>query len=77
MTEALLAPAEVDLVFRRLADHYPGRGPGAMGPKEQPDPFRSCVACLLSAQSRDRNTAAATDALFALATHARGDAGAG
>ena len=68
MTEALLGPAEVDLVFRRLADHYPGRGPGAKGPKEQPDPFRSCVACMLSAQSLDRNTAAAADALFALAT---------
>ena len=63
----LLNEAEVEALFRRLADHYPGRAPGAKGPKEQPDPFRSCVACLLSAQSLDRNTAAATTALFALA----------
>ena len=63
----LLSDAEIEQLFHRLAAHYPGRGPGAKGPKEQPDPFRSCVACLLSAQSLDRNTAAATTALFALA----------
>ena len=63
----LLNPNEVETLYRRLADHNSGRGPGAKGPKEQPDPFRSCVACMLSAQSLDRNTAAATTALFALA----------
>lgn len=63
----LLSAKAVGTLFRRLADHYPGRGPGAKGPKEQPDPFRSCIACMLSAQSLDRNTAAATEALFALA----------
>ncbi|MEM7488039.1 MAG: endonuclease III [Pseudomonadota bacterium] len=31
------------------------------------DPFRSVVSCMLSAQSLDRNTAAASRALFALA----------
>nr|WP_304363717.1 endonuclease III [Jiella sp. LLJ827] len=46
----------------------PGQTPGAKGPKDQPDPFRSVVSCLLSAQSRDVNTAAAVKALFARAT---------
>ena len=45
----------------------PGAGKGAKGPKGQPDAFRSCVACMLSAQSRDANTAKAARALFALA----------
>lgn len=63
----LLTPDAVEALFRRLAHHYPGRAAGAKGAKEQPDPFRSCVACILSAQSLDRNTAAATRALFAVA----------
>ncbi|MBC8130673.1 MAG: endonuclease III [Rhizobiaceae bacterium] len=46
----------------------PGRTPTAKGPKDQPDAFRSVVSCILSAQSRDANTALATDRLFALAT---------
>ncbi|QYJ08462.1 endonuclease III [Qipengyuania flava] len=46
----------------------PGRTRGAKGPKGQPDAFRSCISCMLSAQSLDRNTAAATRALFSLAT---------
>jgi len=46
----------------------PGRTKGAKGPKGQPDALRSCISCMLSAQSLDRNTAAATKALFALAT---------
>ncbi|RIX99271.1 endonuclease III [Aureimonas flava] len=54
--------------FRRLREHMPGRTRDAKGPKDQPDPFRSVVSCLLSAQSRDVNTAAAVRALFALAT---------
>lgn len=63
----VLAPAEAAQVYRRLSRAMPGRNPGAKGPKGQPDAFRSCVSCMLSAQSRDRNTAAATRALFALA----------
>jgi endonuclease III len=58
---------EVDEVFRRLEQNMPGRTPTAKGPKDQPDPFRSVVSCLLSAQSRDANTAAAVRGLFALA----------
>ncbi|WP_279479165.1 endonuclease III [Aureimonas sp. SK2] len=62
-----LSAAEREEAFRRLRDHMPGRTKTAKGPKDQPDPFRSVVSCLLSAQSRDVNTAAATKALFALA----------
>ena len=62
-----LKPAEVEELYAILSEHMPGRVKGAMGPKDQPDPFRSCISCMLSAQSRDANTAAATDALFALA----------
>lgn len=50
----------------------PGRVRGAKGPKAQPDPFRSCISCMLSAQSRDANTARATKALFRLARTPRG-----
>ena len=67
MTELLDSEA-VETVFRRLRDAMPGRTRGAKGPKGQPDAFRACIACMLSAQSLDRNTAAATQALFALAT---------
>lgn len=63
-----LSAPEREEAFRRLAAHMPGRTPTAKGPKDQPDPFRSVVSCLLSAQSRDVNTAAAVRALFALAT---------
>ncbi|MCD2470329.1 endonuclease III [Jiella sp. MQZ9-1] len=55
------------IAFRRLREHMPGRTLTAKGPKDQPDPFRSMVSCLLSAQSRDINTAAAAKALFARA----------
>ncbi|MCE7029319.1 endonuclease III domain-containing protein [Jiella avicenniae] len=63
-----LSAEEIEIVFRRLSERMPGRTPTAKGPKDQPNPFRSLVSCLLSAQSRDVNTAAATTALFALAT---------
>lgn len=68
-----LPAAKVNEVFRILSREMPGRGASvtgpspAMGPKRQPNPFRSCVSCMLSAQSRDANTAAATKALFKLA----------
>lgn len=45
----------------------PGRTLTAKGPKDQPGAFRSVVSCILSAQSRDINTAIAAERLFALA----------
>ena len=63
----MISDAEVEEVYRRLAEAMPGRTSGAKGPKGQPDAFRSCISCMLSAQSLDRNTAAAAKALFALA----------
>jgi endonuclease-3 len=62
-----LTPAESAEAFRRLETRMPGRTATAKGPKDQPDPFRSVVACMLSAQSRDANTALATERLFAQA----------
>jgi len=62
-----LSDAEIQAFFELLAETMPGRVEGAKGPKDQPDPFRSCVACMLSAQSLDRNTAMASTALFELA----------
>lgn len=68
-----LADDEVEEAFRLLARHMPGRrSPRAKGPKDQPDPFRSCISCMLSAQSRDASTALATRALFRLARTPRG-----
>ncbi len=64
--QRLLTRDEVEEAFRRLQAEMPGRTALAKGPKDQPDPFRSVVSCILSAQSLDRNTAAATNALFAL-----------
>lgn len=63
----LLGPDEIETVFRLLSEHLPGRTRTSKGPKGQHTPFRSAIACLLSAQSRDSNTAKATEALFALA----------
>ena len=63
----MLSEEEVEQVYRALAEAMPGRTRGAKGPKGQPDAFRSCISCMLSAQSLDRNTAAATRALFKLA----------
>lgn len=57
----------IETVYRRLADAMPGRTLTAKGPKKQPNPFRSCISCMLSAQSRDENTARATNQLFELA----------
>ncbi|MEL7445251.1 MAG: endonuclease III [Pseudomonadota bacterium] len=62
-----LNPVEIETVYRRLSEAMPGRTRTAKGPKGQPDAFRSCISCMLSAQSLDRNTAAATKALFKLA----------
>ncbi|MEM7688680.1 MAG: endonuclease III [Pseudomonadota bacterium] len=63
----MLTQPQVDQVYRALAGAMPGRTKNAKGPKGQPDAFRSCISCMLSAQSLDRNTAAATKALFKLA----------
>ena len=63
-----LSRSEIEEVYRRLSEAMPGRTKNAKGPKGQPDAFRSCISCMLSAQSLDRNTAAATKALFKLAT---------
>ena len=64
----MLNDTDVETIFERLRDAMPGRTADAKGPKDQPSPFRSCIGCMLSAQSLDRNTAAATTALFKLAT---------
>lgn len=64
----MLSEPQVEEVYRKLAAAMPGRTRDAKGPKGQPDAFRSCISCMLSAQSLDRNTAAATKALFRLAT---------
>ncbi|MBX7494887.1 endonuclease III [Qipengyuania sp. 6B39] len=64
----MLSEVQVEGVYRILANEMPGRTRGAKGPKGQPDAFRSCISCMLSAQSLDRNTASAARALFALAT---------
>ncbi|XUU61609.1 endonuclease III domain-containing protein [Erythrobacter sp. HA6-11] len=64
----MLSETEVEEVYRRLADAMPGRTKNAKGPKGQPDAYRSCISCMLSAQSLDRNTAKASRALFALAS---------
>lgn len=65
--ESLLSSAEVEEMYSILRDHMPGRSQVAMGPKGQPNPFQSCISCMLSAQSRDTNTREATRALFKLA----------
>ncbi|MEL7198096.1 MAG: endonuclease III [Pseudomonadota bacterium] len=63
----MLDDNQIGEVYQRLSKAMPGRTKNAKGPKGQPDAFRSCISCMLSAQSLDRNTAAATKALFRLA----------
>ena len=64
----MLSERQVEEVLRSLSRAMPGRTAKAKGPKGQPDAFRSCISCMLSAQSLDRNTATAARNLFALAT---------
>ncbi|WP_233349946.1 endonuclease III domain-containing protein [Litorimonas cladophorae] len=64
--------SDVEAVLRILSDVMPGDSKSARGPKRAASPFRSCVSCMLSAQSLDRNTAAATKALFKLARSPKG-----
>ncbi|MEO0495870.1 MAG: endonuclease III [Pseudomonadota bacterium] len=65
--ETLMDDPAIAETYQRLSDTMPGRTPSATGPKGQRDPFQSCVSCMLSAQSRDANTAKAARQLFALA----------
>lgn len=62
----MLTQDQVEELFRRFRDRAPDDPPG-LTVKEDADHFRALVSCLLSAQSRDENTAKARDALFALA----------
>jgi len=62
----LLNDNEIDVVFERLKALEPA-GREAATVKDDGVAFRGLVACLLSAQSLDRNTAKAKNALFALA----------
>jgi len=64
--------ADVEAAIRILSQAMPGDSPAARGPKRAVSPFRSCLSCMLSAQSLDRNTAAATKALFKLARSPKG-----
>ncbi len=67
MSSSPLDVEAIDTLYRRLAEEMPGRTRSAKGPKGQPGAFRSCISCMLSAQSRDANTARAAKQLFALA----------
>ncbi len=61
----MLDDADIATLFARLRGAMPGVAPPEI--KTGRDPFRAVVSCMLSAQSLDRNTAAASEALFALA----------
>jgi endonuclease-3 len=71
-TSPLMPLSDVEAVLRILSDVMPGDSKSARGPKRAASPFRSCVSCMLSAQSLDRNTATATKALFKLARSPKG-----
>ena len=62
----MLTDRQIEELFRRLEARAP-KGRRRRQVKEDSDLFRALVSCLLSAQSLDRNTAKARDALFALA----------
>jgi endonuclease-3 len=62
VVEPVLSDDEVHKVFLRLRAE--GAVPKANGAKITPDPFRAVAACILSAQSLDRNTDQAAQALF-------------
>lgn len=62
----LLDAGEVATLFRRLKKNWRPR-PRRFRAKNDADVFRALVACLLSAQSLDVNTAKAKNALFELA----------
>ena len=58
-----MEPSEIDAIFTALAAAA-GEPVTDVNVKRRRSPFRSLVACLLSAQSRDANTKRAADALF-------------
>ena len=62
----MLSQTQVEEVFERFRQRASVAPQGPIV-KEDADHFRALVSCLLSAQSRDENTARARDALFALA----------
>lgn len=63
----LLNKEEIETLFQRLENNITVNVERDKGPKKQPDPFRSAISCMLSAQSLDSNTAKASNALFKLA----------
>jgi endonuclease-3 len=64
----MLSADQIHTVFDRLHDrYYQPESDRRRHVKEEAEHFRVLVACLLSAQSRDANTAKAKKALFALA----------
>lgn len=66
----MLNENQIVVAMTRLRTALPDvKPPSSKGGK---DPFRSVVSCMLSAQSLDRNTAAASKALFALADTPQG-----
>ena len=66
----MLDADDVATLLARIRGHLPNvRAPAV---KRGKDPFRAVVSCMLSAQSLDRNTAAASNALFALADTPKG-----
>lgn len=65
-----LTVQEINEIFQRLAEWMPVDSEEkdlVPNVKQDADLFRSLVGCLLSAQSKDENTAKAKQALFALA----------
>ena len=67
----MLTKSQVQDVFRRFEAEAP-TGPAEPHVKQDADHFRALVACLLSAQSRDENTARAKNALFRMADTPQG-----
>lgn len=67
----MLNTQQVEEVFTRFRARH-GLTPKRPNVKKEADYFRSLVSCLLSAQSRDENTAKAKNALFALADTPQG-----
>ncbi|MGD8326784.1 MAG: endonuclease III [Sphingomonadales bacterium] len=67
----MLASQQVEILFQRFKarDGFSEKRPNV---KKEADYFRSLVSCLLSAQSKDENTARAKTALFQLADTPQG-----
>lgn len=63
----LLSAGQIEQFFQHLAQWLPIEEAPKQTVKHDQDLFRALVGCMLSAQSRDENTARAKAALFALA----------